>query len=102
MKLPWTSLLLTLATAGFCQAAIPNFDKGIKLPAEGQEIDIEVGHLVPVVTDWNHDGKKDLLVGQFMNGMIRLYLNEGTDADPKFGKYSKLQAGGKDIRLSAG
>jgi hypothetical protein len=102
MKLTWISLLLTVAAGGLCQAAVPEFEKGIKLQAEGKEIDVEVGHLVPVVTDWNHDGKKDLLVGQFMSGTIRLYLNEGTDADPKFGKFTYLQAGGKDIRLSAG
>jgi hypothetical protein len=102
MKLTWTSLLLTMAAAGVCQAAVPQFEKGVKLQAEGKDIDVEIGHLVPVVTDWNHDGKKDLLVGQFKNGAIRLYLNEGTDADPKFGMFSYLQAAGKDIRLSAG
>lgn len=83
-------------------AAEPKLQEGIKIMAAGKPIDIEVGHLVPCVTDWNSDGKKDLIVGQFANGAIRLYLNEGTDTKPVFGDYSFLQVGGKPIKLDAG
>jgi hypothetical protein len=76
--------------------------KGVKLEAAGEPIDIEVGHLVPRACDWNNDGKKDLIVGQFRNGAVRLYLNEGTDAAPVFGESSLLHAGGKPIKLDAG
>ncbi len=76
--------------------------KGVKLEAGGEPIDIEVGHLVPRVCDWNNDGRKDLIVGQFSGGAIRLYLNQGTDAAPVFGESSFLHAGGKPIRLDAG
>ncbi len=76
--------------------------KGVMLEAAGKPIDAEIGHLVPRACDWNNDGKKDLLVGQFASGAIRLYLNEGTDAAPVFGESSLLQAGGKPIRLDAG
>ena len=80
----------------------PKLDEGVKLEAAGKPIDIEIGHLVPRACDWNNDGKKDLIVGQFKDGAIRLYLNVGTDAAPVFGEYSFLQAGGKPIRLDAG
>ncbi len=83
-------------------AAESAFHKGVRIEAGGKPIDIEVGHLVPRTCDWNNDGKKDLIVGQFANGAIRLYLNQGTDAAPVFGKFSLLQAGGKPIRLDAG
>ena len=53
----------------------------------------------PFVVDWNNDGKKDLLVGQFSSQKIRLYLNQGTDANPVFSGYSYLQAAGSDISL---
>ena len=76
--------------------------KGVMLEAGGEPIDIEIGHLVPRVCDWNNDGKKDLIVGQFRNGSISLYLNEGTDTAPVFGESSFLHAGGKPIRLDAG
>jgi hypothetical protein len=82
--------------------AEPKLREGIKINAAGKPIDIEVGHLVPCVTDWNSDGKKDLIVGQFANGAIRLYLNEGTDTEPVFGDSTFLQAGGKPIKLDAG
>lgn len=80
----------------------PKLAKGVKLQAAGKPIDIEVGHLVPSACDWNNDGKKDLIVGQFAGGAIRLYLNEGTDAAPVFGEFSLLHAGGKPIKLDAG
>ena len=80
----------------------PKLKQGVKLTAAGEPIDVEVGHLVPCVGDWNSDGKKDLLVGQFKTGAIRLYLNQGTDTEPVFGDFSFLQAGGKQIRLDAG
>ena len=76
--------------------------KGVKLEAAGEPIDVEVGHLVPHTCDWNNDGKKDLIVGQFKNGAIRLYLNQGTDSAPVFGESSLVKAGGKPIRLDAG
>jgi len=80
----------------------PSLGPGVKLMAGGEPIDVEIGHLVPCVSDWNSDGKKDLLVGQFKSGAIRLYLNQGTDAAPMFKDFSMLHAGGKPIRLDAG
>ena len=73
-----------------------------QIMAAGKPIDIEVGHLVPCVCDWNSDGKKDLIVGQFSDGAIRLYLNEGTDKEPVFKEFSFLQAGGEQIKMDAG
>ena len=80
----------------------PKFKEGVKITAAGEPIDVPIGHLVPCVCDWNGDGKKDLLVGQFKSGAIRLYLNQGTDTEPVFGEFSFLQAGGRQIRLDAG
>ena len=78
------------------------FEAGFKIAAGGKPIDVEIGHLVPDLVDWNNDGKKDLVVGQFKEGAIRLYLNEGTDAKPVFGEFSLLAAGDKPIKLDAG
>ena len=83
-------------------AAETRLAKGGMWEAAGKPIDVEIGHLVPRVCDWNNDGKKDLIVGQFASGAIRLYLNQGTDAAPVFREPSLLQAGGKPIRLDAG
>ena len=43
--------------------------------------------------DWNNDGKKDLLTGEY-NGTVRIYLNTGTDASPVFPSYQFLQVAG--------
>jgi hypothetical protein len=83
-------------------AAAGELAPGVRLTADGKIIDVPVGHLVPCAMDWNADGNKDLVVGQFSGGRIRLYLNHGTDASPVFKDYSFLHAGGKEIRLPAG
>jgi hypothetical protein len=60
----------------------------IPLMAEG------MGWAAPAVYDWDGDGKKDLLIGEFGSGLenkeravgnfIRIYQNLGTDENPKF------------------
>ena len=53
------------------------------------------GLAAPALWDWDGDGKRDLLVGEFetnssefpmgaAGSTIRVYLNVGTDSDPKF------------------
>lgn len=48
------------------------------------------GLIAPALWDWNKDGKQDLLLGEFQTGdgpndsNVRVYLNVGTDAKPKF------------------
>ncbi|HEY3320028.1 MAG TPA: hypothetical protein VGP72_06160 [Planctomycetota bacterium] len=92
--------VLLAISALLCAAA--EFQPGVKVEAGGKPIDMEIGHLVPVVVDWNGDGKKDLIVGRFSGGEIRLYLNQGTDAAPVFGDFTLMEAGGKPIKLDAG
>ena len=46
---------------------------------------------IPCVTDWNGDGRKDLLVGYQTAGKIALYTNSGTDASPVFTNFANLQ-----------
>ena len=80
-----------------------NFQKGVRLNAAGVPIDISVGHMKPAVSDWNGDGKKDLIVGHFAGkGNVKLFINEGTDASPILKKGVALTADGKPIRMDAG
>ncbi len=94
--------LICLALPLLCPAVEPQFQTGVKIQADGKDIDVRVGHLVPCVTDWNGDQKKDLIVGQFSGGQISLYLNQGTNENPEFKGLIDMQAGGKPIRLDAG
>lgn len=102
MKRHARTTLVALGLALICSAAVAGFQDGVKLEAGGKAIDVEIGHAVPVAIDWNADGKKDLLVGQFGGGKIRLYLNQGTDRAPVFAESTYLRAGGEEIRLPAG
>jgi len=54
----------------------------------------------PVVADWNHDGKKDLLVGE-SNGRIYIYENIDSDANPDFDGYVKLQSDGEELSVGS-
>jgi hypothetical protein len=62
-------------------------------------IDVEVGHATPNLLDWDGDGKRDLLVGQFGGGKVRVYRNVGTDAAPAFKGFEFVQAGAKDATV---
>ena len=72
----------------------------------------DTGHISATITggsgdlygwfDWNNDGAKDLLVGEFTGGYVNLFLNQGTDLNPVFNGYSKVESGGVPISVSYG
>lgn len=68
----------------------------VRIEAGGKPIDTEVGHAAPCVTDWDGDGKQDLLVGQFGGGVLWIFKNSGTNAAPKLAPGEKFKDGGPD------
>ncbi len=75
----------------------PMFGAGKRLQAGGKDLDAGGrGNASPVVVDWNEDGRKDLLIGR-SNGEIALFLNEGTNENPVFGKVIVLNNGKLDV-----
>lgn len=71
-----------------------------ELKREGQILNVVVPYCAaPDCVDWNNDGAKDLVVGQETDGNIRLFLNEGTDLDPKFTQYSLIMSNGVPISV---
>lgn len=71
----------------------------IQRDSSGVQVDIRVSaNSYPCIQDWNEDGKKDLIIGEIENvlpdtGNIRIYLNSGTNADPRFRDYQLMKAG---------
>jgi len=66
-------------------------------------VPIDVGYYgAPTMYDWNHDGAKDLILGQYDYGKIRLYLNIGPDTAPYFNGYTFFEAGDSEITLPYG
>jgi len=90
------------------------FAQGQRLVAGGKPIDVTTGHASPYVYDFNGDGKRDLLVGEFgsgvfrgetttdksvVNARLRIYLNKGTNDLPRYGSFKYLQGGGENASV---
>jgi hypothetical protein len=91
-----TDLIASAGEQVYCYRNLTN--QLFPLFAAAQELvsDAGPGSLRSDVCDWNSDGRKDLLVVNG-KGELRLYLNEGTDAEPKLGAPRRLEANGKAI-----
>ena len=76
----------------------PILDNGALIQAGGGDLDVGI-RATPVVDDWDGDGKKDLIVGDW-DGNIEIYINTGTDAVPVFTSPTLLQVGGVDFDIS--
>ena len=101
MKRPLLAAASIFAFGSFA-AAGPDLEAPRRLEAKGAPIDVDIGHAAPLVVDWNGDGKKDLLVGQFGEGKLRIYLNAGTDAAPKYEEPTWFEAGGQVAKIPSG
>lgn len=91
MKRIFCSALACLCGIAWCNAA--EFQSPIKLKGGSEAVRVDSpGYAAPCWVDIDGDGKKDLLVGQFSGGKIRVYKGLG---DLKFAKGVWLQAEGK-------
>jgi len=89
---------LLAAPAAFAQ----ELGKPVRIEADGKPIDTEIGHATPALYDIDGDGKRDLLVGQFGGGKLKIFKNLGTNTAPKFGPEEFLMAGGKIVTTPTG
>jgi hypothetical protein len=78
------------------------FEAPFLAQAGGKPIEAQVGHLAPILYDFDRDGLPDLAVGTFAPGNIRLYRNVGEPGRPRFDKFVNVQAGGKEITVESG
>jgi hypothetical protein len=75
----------------------PLFAPPLSIEADGSTLDV-AGFAAPFATDWNGDGKKDLLVGNG-EGYIYLYLNIGTTSEPRLISSGKVKLDGQDLMV---
>ncbi|TNF52298.1 VCBS repeat-containing protein [bacterium] len=71
------------------------------LPVHARDGVLDVGdRATPVAEDWNSDGKKDLIVGS-MDGKIYIFLNTGSDAEPRFDHPHHFLSAGSELISSS-
>lgn len=92
--------LCTLAFGG--EGASGDLLPPVRIEAAGKPIDTDIGHAAPFVADWDGDGARDLLVGQFGDGILWIFRNEGTNAAPKLAAGVKFKDGAEDGRVPTG
>lgn len=112
------TLLLAVQLAQPATAQSNELAEPVRIFAGGEAIDVTTGHAAPYVLDFDGDGVRDLLVGEFgdgefpvaelpdalsdgwkkdgtfANGRLRIYRNHGTNTEPRFEDFEYLQAGG--------
>jgi hypothetical protein len=98
---PLTLMLIALAppTAG---GLSPELAQPVRLQAAGKPIDTAIGHAAPFGGDFDGDGVNDLLVGQFGDGILWIYRNQGTNAQPRLAAGVKFKGGQKDGTVPTG
>ena len=64
-------------------AEITEFTSAGVLICNGSRLDVG-SYAAALEVDWNGDGKKDLICGQYDYGRIRFYPNVGTNSAPVF------------------
>ena len=97
-------IAIYLATSGALVSVADELEKPFRLLlADGTPLDVEgVGYATPFVGDFDGDGKRDLLVGQFSGGKLRIYNNEGTEKKPKFSGFEWFKADAETGSVPAG
>ncbi|MHC4556600.1 MAG: FG-GAP repeat domain-containing protein [Planctomycetota bacterium] len=81
---------------------VPELSPPVRLEAAGKPIDTDIGHAAPFVCDFDGDGLKDLLVGQFGEGILWVYRNESTNSEPKLVAGVKFKEGKEEGRVPSG
>ncbi|MFH2002211.1 MAG: VCBS repeat-containing protein [Planctomycetota bacterium] len=97
--LAFSCCLCLFLVSGSAWAETPDLEAGVYLLKRNVPLEVQYCS-VPTSVDWNNDGLKDLVVGQFTNGYIWLFLNEGTDMNPVFNSGALIESGGVAITTS--
>ena len=96
-------VVISLAMSGVSVGQVDELEKPFRLLADGKPLDVEgTGYAAPFVGDFDGDGKRDLLVGQFSSGKLRIYTNKGTQEKPEFSDFAWFQDDAETGRVPSG
>jgi hypothetical protein len=89
MRAFWIAVAgVALALPAWAEDKAGDLAPPVKILAGGKPINVDIGHAAPFYADIDGRGVKDLLVGQFQGGKLRIYRNVGTSAKPKFEQFT--------------
>lgn len=97
-----TCLLLLFLTVAAAFSAAPTYEDYWYVYADGDQIQLQLGNASPLVTDWDNDGDKDLIVGRYVGGNIMYFANEGTNDSPILTYTGLMEAGGITLAVPYG
>jgi hypothetical protein len=98
--------LLLFVFIGVVFAQAPHYQTYYCQECAGIAIDVNY-YAAPCVADWDGDGIKDLIVGNWeatatpSDGYVLFFANENTNDNPVFNSYSLLEADGEVIAVFA-
>lgn len=118
MTIACTTVLVALGPFTQTVETEPRFAPPVPILAGECVIDVTSGHAAPYVHDFDGDGVRDLLVGEFgvdpfkgettgrpgpghpwVAGKLRCYSNHGTDHEPLYRDFAYVQAGSQDAQV---
>lgn len=93
------AMLVVLGSIPVAMGAV-EFQDPVRMKGGGEAVRVEApGYACPSWADIDGDGKKDLLVGQFRGGKIKVYRNLGGDGVPMLAAGEWLEAEGKPAEV---
>lgn len=99
----WCSLPLAIASTAVGGEIHKELKAPVRVEASGGPIDTGgIGYAAPFYGDFDGDGTRDLLVGEFSQGRMRVFRNHGTDHQPVFKDHEFFKAGGAQGTVPAG
>lgn len=103
MRFPWVLSGAAILAVWAMVAQAGELAAPVHVMADGQPLDVGgIGYAAPFMGDYDGDGVRDLLVGQFREGKLWIYRNLGTNSKPEFGGYEQFKDGAETGRVPAG